>query len=152
MWSPATKYTSSCTRSRLYIQLRSQRHADNNSVLDNRTTNCADVLPHPMSHCQQLLWSLVTHIRDMNDVLWRILFPVANREFNTSGMLQDIFKSGKGVKKKKIQPTLNNGRNLVWNSTRNENFKTSWEDSTYQSSFWQYHKINLSIRGNFYYV
>lgn len=39
--------------------------------------NCAGVLPHPMSHCQQLLWSLVTHIRDMNGVLWRILFPVA---------------------------------------------------------------------------
>lgn len=47
------------------------------SVPETRTAKGAGARPHPMSHCQQLLWSLVTHIRDRHDVLWRILFPVS---------------------------------------------------------------------------
>lgn len=34
--------------------------------------------------------------------------PFQNRKFNTSGIVQGIFKSGQGVKIRKIQPTLNN--------------------------------------------
>lgn len=36
--------------------------------------------------------------------------PFGNREFNTSGMLQDIFKSGQGVEKKIIKENTANSQ------------------------------------------